>query len=303
MTLPASRTGLGLVHKPVGATSFGLVKPLHDEAKARWPGKRVPLCHGGTLDPFAEGLLLLLLGPATRLMELHHGLPKTYRAQLAWGVETDNGDPTGRPVSEGDPSSLTPARLEAALGAFLGWTEQVPPSTSAKKLGGEPAYRKVHRGEEVVLPPSRVFLHSARFLEHALPRTSVLEVVCRGGYYVRALARDLGRALGCGAHLAALERTAIGPYRDPGPGVETWLHGADLLPWCRSRTLDDRELGALRKGERIPHGTLSAPGWSVPRGFPEPEAPIRAFHLGKLVALLREEAEGLSVEALLPPGL
>ena len=189
--------GIHLLHKPVGVTSFSLVQPELGP---------VPVCHGGTLDPFAEGLLLLLAGPLTRTMELLHALPKTYVAEVVWGAETDNGDAGGKVVFTGDASALTPARLDEALAPLLGWTEQVPPPTSAKKIDGEPAYRKVHRGETVTLPPSRVYLHSARWLSHALPRSSRLLLTCRGGYYVRSLARDVGRALGCGAHLSALKK-------------------------------------------------------------------------------------------------
>src|SRR5512146_2806127 len=135
------RPGLYLVHKPPGITSFSVVRAAKEELAARGRPRKLPLCHGGTLDPFAEGLLLLLAGEATRLMDLLHEAPKRYVAEVAWGAETDNGDPLGRVVAQGDPSALTPELLDAALAPHLGWTEQVPPSTSAKKIGGEPAYR------------------------------------------------------------------------------------------------------------------------------------------------------------------
>jgi tRNA pseudouridine55 synthase len=251
--------------------------------------RQLPVCHGGTLDPFAEGLLLLLAGPATRLMDWLHPVPKVYEAEVTWGVETDNGDLLGRVVFQGDATALTPEQLEAALPPFLGWQEQVPPATSAKKVGGEPAYRKAHRGEAVELPPSRVYLHEARWLSHQLPHRSWLALTCRGGYYVRALARDLGRALGCGAHLARLHRTAIGPWGDPGPGPRRWLHGRELLPWCPSRMLVGDEVNALKHGRGLAPGALQPPDWRLPEGFPDPEAPVRALHRGRLVALLREQ--------------
>ena len=181
-------------------------------------GKKLSICHGGTLDPFAEGLLLLLVGPATRLMDFLHPIPKTYEAEVVWGAETDNGDLHGRILREGSPAALTPAALDAALAGFLGFREQVPPAHSNKRVDGERAYVKAHRGEAVELPPSTVYLHAAEWLSHALPRRSRLRLTCKGGYYVRALARDLGRTLGCGAHLGKLRRTAIGPWLDPGPG-------------------------------------------------------------------------------------
>ncbi|RJS13881.1 tRNA pseudouridine(55) synthase TruB [Corallococcus sp. H22C18031201] len=295
--------GIYLVNKPVGPTSFSVVREFLDEVRTASPSKRVPVCHGGTLDPFAEGLLLLLVGQATRLFELLHAVPKTYVARVEWGVEKDTGDLHGREVFRGDTSSLTPTWLDEALTPFLGWREQVPPATSAKKLGGEPAYRKAHRGEEVVLPPSRVYLHSARWLSHALPRSSLLELTCRGGYYVRSLAQELGRALGSGAHLSALRRTVIGPWTVPAEGQRVGVHGAGLLPWCSSRDLTDQEVGELRRERPIPSARLRAPEWRLPEGFPDPQAPVRAFHQGRLSFLLREREGGWSSETELRGGL
>ena len=266
-------------------------------------GRGVPVCHGGALDPFAEGLLLLLEGPATRLMELLHAVPKEYEVEIAWGAETDNGDPLGRVMATGDASALTPARLDASLGPFLGWTEQVPPATSNKRIGGERAYVRAHRGEVVVLPPSRVYLHEARWLLHELPARSRLWLSSRGGYYVRSLARDLGRALGCFAHVRALRRTAIGPWRDPDaePPVGSAarmrspaVRGPAVLPWAPLRELDDGEARLVRSGQPIPRGEQRDPEWRVPPGFPDPAAPARAVHQGKLIALLRERDGALA---------
>jgi len=287
------RPGIYLAHKPVGDTSFSRVRTFMAELQAARPGKRTPVCHGGTLDPFAEGLLLLLVGQATRLMDLIHPVPKRYVAEVIWGAETDNGDLLGRVVSQGSTAHLTPEALDEALARFRGWHDQVPPATSAKKLDGEPAYKKAHRGEEVVLPPSRVYLHEARWLSHELPRSSRLELTCRGGFYVRALARELGRALGCGAHLSRLHRTAIGPWEDPGPGQRVGLHGRQVLPWCAARELSDAEVGVLRAEQPIALGRLLPPDWPLPRGYPDPEAPVRGFHQGRLLALLRARGDAL----------
>jgi tRNA pseudouridine55 synthase len=295
-------SGIHLAHKKIGETSFDLVRAFNAAQKA----ERItplPVGHGGTLDPFAEGLLLVLVGQATRLMELMHPLPKTYLATLKWGVETENGDPTGKILAEGDPSGLTPAALDAALKPFMGWTEQVPHATSAKKIGGEAAYKKAHRGEVVEMSASKVFLHAARFVSHDLPRTSVLELTCRGGFYVRALARDLGKALGCQAHLIKLHRTAIGPWLDPGLGQTQVVTGEALLPWCQSRQLTDAELTRLGQGQRIARGDWAPPTWALPEGFPDPGSPLRALHGGKLVALLREQDGQLAVQANLRGGI
>jgi tRNA pseudouridine55 synthase len=275
--------GFYLQHKPPGVTSFDLVRGLQDEIASA--GLRLRSCHGGVLDPFAEGLMVLLVGQATRLMDLLHPLPKTYRALVRWGTETDTGDGGGKATSSGDAGALTPDRLAKALAPFLGWTDQVPPATSNKRIDGERAYVRAHRGEVVELPPSKVYLHAARWLEHDLPRTSRLEIVCRGGYYVRALVRDLGRAVGCPAHLEALQRTAIGAWSD-APGERHHLAGAALMPWCATRPLTDADVGLLRQGTGIPGTGIAAPAWSPPRGFPDPQGPVLGLHLGKLASLL-----------------
>ncbi|MGQ0508381.1 MAG: tRNA pseudouridine(55) synthase [Myxococcaceae bacterium] len=281
--------GLYLAHKPVGATSFETLNALAlgDEKK----------CHGGTLDPFAHGLLLILVGQTTRLFERFHVLPKTYVAELVWGKETDTGDLLGTVTLEGDASTLTPALLAAALVPFQGWTWQVPPATSAKKIGGEPAYRKAHRGEVVVLPPSQVYLHSARWLSHELPRSSRLELVVRGGFYVRSLARDLGRALGMGAHVATLHRSTIGPWGDPSVATEvigaapvpselTGLFGAAIVPWLRRRSLTATEADQVRAWKQVSVQALSEPSWLLPEGFRDEGPPIAAMVKNRLIALL-----------------
>jgi tRNA pseudouridine55 synthase len=293
--LKAMTPGIHLLHKPVGPTSFSLVRECIEAAQASRPGRRARICHGGTLDPFAHGLLLMLVGPATRLFDHLHAIPKVYDATVVWGIETDNGDPHGRTTFSGDPSGLGPRQLEDALAGFVGWREQIPHSTSAKRIDGERAYLKAHRGETVVMPPSRVYLHEARWLSHELPRRSELRLTVRGGYYVRALARDLGRLVGCGAHLGGLHRISIGPWTDPGPNRSVELHGRDLLPWAATRLLMDQEVGDLRQGRTIPRGELLPPDWPLPPGFPDPQPPIRGFHLDRFAFLLRPEGDRLSV--------
>ncbi len=293
--------GFYLQHKPVGATSFDLVRQLQAEIAAT--GRPWPSCHAGVLDPFAEGLLVLLVGQATRLMDLLHPIPKTYEAVVHWGTETDSGDALGQVVSRGDASTLTAARLDEALTPFLGWTEQVPPATSNKRVAGERAYVRAHRGETVVLPPSRVYLHSARWLEHQLPDSSRLELVCRGGYYVRALARDVGRALGCGAHLVTLKRSRIGPWADVALSSRIHLTGAATMPWCRTRLLSDAEVGVLRASSGIEHGPLRASAWTAPSGYPLTDTPVLGIHREKLASLLEDRAGLLFLKTELRGGL
>jgi tRNA pseudouridine55 synthase len=278
--------GIHLVHKPEGPTSFSLVQACIESMPAREGHKRPRICHGGTLDPFASGLLLILVEPATRLFDHLHAIPKVYEATVRWGIETDNGDPGGKVTFTGDPSGLNAAQLDAALATFVGWHDQIPHATSAKRIEGERAYLKAHRGETVVMPASRVYLHEARWLGHNLPGESRLRMIVRGGYYVRALARDLGRMVGCGAHLTGLHRSAIGPWSDPGPDRIVEMHGRDVLPWAAVRNLTDREVGELRQRRDIDLGELFPPDWPLPTRFPEPNAPVRGFHAEKFCCLL-----------------
>jgi tRNA pseudouridine55 synthase len=286
--------GIHLLHKPAGPTSFSLVREfagaMQTAAASHAPARRRRrICHGGVLDPFASGLVLILVEPATRLFDHLHDIPKTYRATIRWGIETDNGDPTGRPIATGNAESLRADQLETALQAFIGWHEQVPPATSNKRIGGERAYAKAHRGETVALPPQRVYLHGARWLRHELPIWSEVELVVRGGYYVRALARDLGQRLKCRAHLSRLHRLAIGPWNDPGEGQQVAISGAAVLPWAPRRILSDQEVGALRAGRSIPAEALQPPEWRVPEGFPPPDPPILGIHQQRLRFLLSPE--------------
>lgn len=295
--------GIHLVHKPVGPTSFSIVQAYHERARAEHPSKPPRVSHGGTLDPFASGLLLMLVQPATRLFDYLHDIPKVYEGTVRWGVETDNGDPLGTPTFTGDASHLTAQQLDDTLQAFVGWKDQTPPATSAKRIDGERAYEKAHRGEPVTLPRARVYLHEATWLRHALPHSSQLRLVVRGGYYVRALARDLGRKLQCGAHLSALDRSAIGPWTDPGAAHSVVVTGSNILPWTPKRFLSDQDVGDLRKSGSIARGDLQSPDWQRPLGFPETNAPIRGFHLGRLCFLLSPENDRLKLLAPLPGGL
>jgi tRNA pseudouridine55 synthase len=295
------KPGIGLLHKPVGPTSFSMVQALRQER--RGPASRLPVCHAGTLDPFAEGLLVVLAGAATKLMDALHALPKVYEAEVVWGVETDTGDAGGKVVSRANAEGLTADALDQALHAFVGWTLQVPPATSAKKVGGEPAYKKAHRGEPVTLPASRVYLHQARWLSHQLPQGSRLSLCCRGGYYVRALARDLGRQLGVPAHLSGLTRVRIGPWEDPPPGPAQWFHGPGAFPWWPTRVVSPDEAYALKEGRTIPGGQVAPAPWCVPDGFPTLDERVLAVKDGRAIALLAAQGMRWMAALRLPAGI
>lgn len=194
------------VDKPVGPTSHDVVARARRSLGTRRVG------HTGTLDPFASGLLLLCVGRATRLAEYLSSLDKTYEAVAVLGTTTDTLDCEGTVVEEREGwKSLTADRIESVLDRFRGSLDQVPPLYSAKKIAGEAAYRRARRGEQVELTPVRVNVASLQMTWLALPRVG-LRVVCSSGTYIRSLARDIGEALGVGAHLVELRRTAIGSF-------------------------------------------------------------------------------------------
>jgi tRNA pseudouridine55 synthase len=196
------------IDKPAGPTSHDVV------ARARRALGLRRIGHTGTLDPFASGLLLLCLGPATRLAEYLTALPKTYRAVMRLGQTTDTDDLTGEVIGgagEGAPLP-TEAEVRAALESLRGPIEQLPPLYSAKKVAGERMYAAARRGEVPERTPVRVTIHRIELLRYDAPDAE-FEVECSSGTYIRAIARDVGDALGVGGHLHALRRTAIGAHR------------------------------------------------------------------------------------------
>ena len=169
--------------------------------------------HAGTLDPFATGLLLVLVGQATRLVRYLVGLPKEYQGVLRLGSTTTTDDATGEVTGASDDwRSLDDARLRAAMATLLGTREQVPPAYSAKRVGGERAHRLARRGAAVTLAPARVEIHRFDLVDRIGPDAR-FEASVGSGTYLRSLARELGEILGCGAHLVELRRTAVGPFR------------------------------------------------------------------------------------------
>jgi len=287
-------SALWLCRKPVGVGSSALVRDFRAEHAGDY---RLKVSHGGVLDPFAHGLVVLLVGAANRLFERLHEAPKVYRARLCFGIETATGDAGGAIVRRGDPGGLSPEALEVGLRSFLGWTDQVPPATSNKRVGGERAWQRALRGESFTLPPQRVYCHDARWLEHDLPRGSRLELTVRGGFYVRSLAIDLGRRLGVGAHVVELERAAIGPWSCPPLDRRVAVSGRAVLPWLGSIELDDGEWGRLRRGLPAPERAPLPPEWPLPGGFPTVPW-VRALHRERLVAIL-----GGPAPVLLPGGV
>jgi tRNA pseudouridine55 synthase len=300
--------GLLLVDKPIGPTSHDMV-----QAARRVLGTR-RIGHTGTLDPFASGLLLLAVGSMTRLVEYFHALTKVYVADLLLGEETDTYDPTGEVTARSDSwREVTATGIEAALGRFTGDIHQRPPEYSAKKVGGERSYQAARAGRSVELEPVPVRVYELGLEAFDPPRARIRTRVSTGTY-VRALGRDLGRALGCGAHLTGLRRTAVGPFRvesaiqgaalaEDIPRTDPhWLPPARAVDWLQLREIDERELTLVRSGRRIERKRV-VDGSAGPDEVPEvTNLPVALVAHGRLVAVAEREGDDLQPRKVLADG-
>jgi len=211
--------GWVVLDKGVGMTSTHAVAVVKRALNAKKAG------HAGTLDPLASGILPIALGEATKTVPFVMDGQKSYVFTVAWGVETETDDAEGRPVQA---TNTVPERaaVEALLPRFTGLIEQVPPRFSAVKIQGERAYDLARDGETVDLKPRQAQVDRLALVAHDGER-SVFEADCGKGTYVRALARDLGRALGCLGHVAALRRTRVGPFGEAEAVVVGDLEGGE----------------------------------------------------------------------------
>lgn len=217
----SSVDGFLLFRKPTDVTSFQALSPI----KRRLPGTKVG--HTGTLDRFAEGLLVVLCGRMTRLTPLLTGLDKEYVAEIHFGQETDTLDPEGEVVAEGEVP--TADVIAAVIPEFIGRIEQIPPQYSAIHVGGERAYRAARQGRTVAIAPRQVEIGEIELLG-VEPPVARVRVVCSSGTYIRSLARDIGRAARSRAHLTGLVRTRVGPFHLSEAVAE--LRGqSDLRSW------------------------------------------------------------------------
>lgn len=247
--------GLLLVDKPQGITSHDAVDQVRRVLGVRRVG------HAGTLDPMATGLLLLGVGRATRLLRFLGALPKEYEGTGVLGVETDTLDAEGRVVREA-PVEVAEPDLREAMGALVGRVEQVPPTFSAVKVGGRRLYRAARAGRAVEAPRRTVEVYRFDLVRFDPPRFDFAARVS-GGTYVRSLVAEVGRRLSCGAHLAALRRTAVGPFRverarppnDPGPTLPLEAAVAHLPPVVVS----EDEAWAARHGRPLGPAGLDGP--------------------------------------------
>ena len=204
--------GVLIIDKPEGITSHDVVARVRRILDQRRVG------HTGTLDPFATGVLVVLVGRATRLAQFLSNVDKAYEAVIRLGFATDTGDRTGKPLTPAEAGSHTwsETELEAALSRLRGEIEQIPPMYSAKKQGGRKLYEMARRGEAVQRQPVPVKVHSFNIIGSSKPCEGTTDfevsVVCSAGTYIRTLAEDLGKQLGVGAHLVELRRTRVADF-------------------------------------------------------------------------------------------
>lgn len=276
--------GLLLVDKPAGITSHDVVSHVRRATAVERVG------HAGTLDPFATGLLVVLVGRGTRLIPYVDGEPKVYDAVIRLGTETDTDDLTGITTHSADPP--TDGEIARAVEQLTGAIEQYPPAYSAKQVGGVRAYAAARRGAPLALQPSRVMVHEWRLGKRdgeLLPA----RITCSGGTYIRALARDLGRLAGSAAHLASLRRVASGPFTVDDAislddldsarfGIRPLL---DAIPQLPVQSIDSAEL------VRAAHGNTIAARADGDR--------VAVVHDGLLAAIAVRDNDGLHPKVVL----
>jgi tRNA pseudouridine55 synthase len=275
--------GVLLVDKPAGVTSHDVVERIRRGDLAQ--GAKVG--HAGTLDPFATGLLLVLLARATRFQRFFMSLDKTYRARARFGAVSDTGDPTGSIEPTG--RRIVAEAVEAALPALTGRIEQRVPLTSAVKVGGERLYRKARRGESIETPVRTVRVVRLELLGFDLDAQEAdLEIECSSGTYVRQLVGDLGELTGAGAYCGTLERTAIGPFALGAANEQRLVPLSEALAFMPERVLTSEEERLVRSGRSISD-----------RGAPA-ERHVRLTIEGELVAVAQPREGLLKPVTVLP---
>lgn len=218
--------------KPYGWTSFALVAKARYLICRRIGVKKLKVGHAGTLDPLATGVLILCTGKATKQIEQLQAHTKEYVATIRLGATTPSFD-LEKPIDAEYPTAhITPESVEETLKQFIGTIEQVPPAFSACKVNGERAYELARKGEEITLKAKTLVIDELELVSCNLPEI-VIRVVCSKGTYIRALARDIGFALGSGAHLTALRRTRVGNIR-----VEDCMDIETFGNWLAEQTIE-----------------------------------------------------------------
>ena len=255
-----SPSGIVVIDKPAGWTSHQVVGKIRRLAGTRKVG------HAGTLDPMATGVLVIGIGKATRLLGYLALTEKAYEATIRLGISTVTDDAEGEVIASVGARGVTDDQIETALGPLRGELMQVPSAVSAIKIEGVRSYAKVRAGQDVALAPRPVIIHRLEVVgrhDHEADGLTVVDldvvVECSSGTYVRALARDLGVALGTGAHLTALRRTRVGPFvLDQAQTFEEAEHGVKIVPLkdvvsssFATLTVNEAQSNYIRNGRRL----------------------------------------------------
>ena len=285
--------GILVVDKPAGPTSFAVVERVRRALGAAKAG------HTGTLDPAATGVLAVCLDDAVKIQHWIMEGDKAYEALVAFGVATDTEDGEGREIARGDPAGLTAERVAAALSAFVGEIDQVPPMYSAVRVGGRRLHESARAGKEVERLPRRVVVHSLELLAFepaadGLARARIA-VRCGKGTYVRTIAASLGAALGVPAHLAALRRTASGPFSIGSalPLDEVERLGRDAPAEVAARLVSPADALGAFPAVRVAQEEVRALAQGKTLGRDAPGALCRALDAdGALVAMVAPAAGG-----------
>jgi len=289
-----STDGILLIDKCVGETSHGVVKKTRFALRGE---SRVKVGHAGTLDPFATGLLVILVGQGTKLSQFIMAGEKTYVATLELGVETDTMDPTGRVVATAPVPGMSWEQVEEAAQEFVGKLWQVPPAYSAVRCQGKRAYQLARKGQPVELKAREIMVHSIQILSMDLPQITLC-IRCSSGTYVRRLVSDLGKALGTRGHLRSLRRVRSGPF-DVGEALSSAEIGGqgpslsrriiplgEALPHMRKVRIREKTAEKVRQGWQPAWVELMPDGEEKPpvRGDIE-EGWIKLVDRGGLVAI------------------
>lgn len=288
MTRSEGPSGVLVVDKPEGPTSHDVVAAVRRLLRERRVG------HAGTLDPFATGVLACAAGRATRLVRWLAGCDKTYEGVVAFGFATDTGDRTGRPLAPPVTPAFSDADLGRALASLTGDLLQVPPMYSAKKRDGVPLHVHARQGREIEREAVRVRVTGWEAGPLAPGGTLAFRVTVSAGTYVRALATELGAALGCPAHLAELRRVAAGPFRIveavPLDGLDPARAAAALVPLDRiPLPLPEARLDSAEQAAAFAHGRAARVACAAGEGA---EVAVRDPH-GALAGVGLAAAEGL----------
>src|SRR5579872_791120 len=256
--------GVLIIDKPAGLTSHDVVNRVRRILGEKSVG------HLGTLDPMATGVLPLVAGHLTRLAQFYMGSEKTYEGIIRFGFATDTYDAEGEPTNSPSESRPTLGAVRECAHRFVGFIEQTPPPFSAKKIDGVPAYKRARKKQEVVLQPVRVEVKTLEIVAMEGDCASFRAHVA-SGTYIRSIAHELGQALGCGAHLAALRRTRVNEFTladartldqlqmalQSGQSEEIFIHPRKLLPEMPSVTVTEEAIGHIQCGRSLNLSELS----------------------------------------------